>query len=77
MIHADQLRARLQRRCRLALVVHLDQRRQPVLTRHGQQLTQAFPERGGDQQHGVSAQRLRLQHLVGVDDEVLTENRQG
>ena len=36
----------------------------------------ACVERGDDQQHRVGAGRRRLVHLVGVDDEVLAQDRQ-
>ena len=61
----------------LLLVVDLDQHVEVELAGLGVQLGElARVERGDDQQDRVGAGHRRLVHLVGVDDEVLAQDRQ-
>jgi len=76
IIDADQLRARGDGARQFFLRVHLDQR----IQRQGGCLPaelaqQGWVEQGRDKQHGVGAVALRLDNLVGVEHEILAQQR--
>ena len=67
-----------QRALEFGRVVHLDQHRHAE-RKCGLRLELGHlrvVQAGGDQQDAVGAHRARLEHLVGVDDEVLAQHRQ-
>ncbi len=75
-VDADQLGAERDGALGLGLVVHLDQHRQAELA--GQVVQAAQPvvvEGGHDEQHQVGAGGPGLEHLVGLDHEVLAQQR--
>ena len=62
----------------LRRIVHLDQHVHAEVPRERVELGErARVERGDDEQDAVRAERARLEHLPGVDDEVLAQRRQG
>ena len=76
VVHADELRADVDRAPGLVGGVHLDQRRQSQTQGQGVQGGQGRIVQGRhDEQDEVGARRARLPDLVGLDDEVLAEHR--
>ena len=72
-------RVQAQRPIELGLVVHLDQHVHAAasLREPAQLARRRVVERRHDQQDAVGADRARLEHLVGVEDEVLAQAGQG
>ena len=76
VVHAHDLRANCQRAIQLGFVVHFDQRLHAKRVGQRQQLGHArVVERGDDQQQRVGAIGARLVHLVGVDNEIFSQQR--
>ena len=77
VVDPDQPGAERRGALELGLVVNLDQRREPEPRAVScSRSSSALVERGHDQQDRVGARRQRLVELVGVDDEVLAQDRQ-
>src|SRR5205085_2964727 len=77
VVDADDPRADVEGDRKLARVVNLDERVEPVPRRVIVQYLQLRrPQRRDDEQNRVGAGNLRLEQLVFRDDEVLAEQRQ-
>ena len=76
VVDPDELGPGLQGDVRLALVVDLDERRDPTAPGNRQQVGQVRPVQGGhDQENRVGSRRPGLGDLVRVGHEVLAEDR--
>ena len=77
VIYPNQLGAKAERPRHLRSIVHLDQDIHAEIEGEGFQLRRfRVLERGHDQQDAIGADRARLEHLVGVEHEILAQCRQ-
>src|SRR5439155_25457208 len=77
VVDADQRGLETERAVELGAVVHLDQYVKSELAGGVHQLArQAVFEGGHDQEDAVGAERPALDHLIGVEDEILAQYRE-
>ena len=76
VIDADQSGAGIQGALQFWFIMHFDQRLHPQPFRfHAQAFQRGRVQERGNQQYGVRSRVTRLEDLIGIDDEILAQQR--